>query len=312
MDAKKLKALVKKPAPPSTFGTNPSDPWSAKAGLAEEVITEDMLDDYLKAKGIDPRYVSMQTKVSHAKSHQFKKWARDRKTLGEDRKMEPSHTEKKLQDLKKSVSSHKEVETPRGPGYHKEENRPLDENGFSEAKEADYGGDYQAMVLRMKEKAKKKPVNSDALAARMQASYKKDKEKKMKEDVGDAKAATHADGLTASVDQMQAEKKMSRVKRIKKMMGKVVKEDMYDHEKEDKSVATYGKKPKLDLANKDDSKGENKPQAAAVLSGGKTMTGSERDTVELDPMMRNRPNQPDVTKKDDKKDGKKDENKKDK
>ena len=107
-------------------------------------------------------------------------------------------------------------------------------------------------------------------------------------------------------------KAASMVKALYKKKG--LKEDMYDHEKEDKSVATYGKKPKLETADKDASKGENKPQAAAVLSGGKTMTGSERDTVELDPMMRNRPNQPDVTKKEDKdkKDGKKDDKKKDK
>jgi hypothetical protein len=49
-----------------------------------------------------------------------------------------------------------------------------------------------------------------------------------------------------------------------------------------------------------------------TLTGGKTLTGTERDTVEIDPMMRNRPGQPDVTKKDDKKDGKKEDKKKDK
>ena len=92
----------------------------------------------------------------------------------------------------------------------------------------------------------------------------------------------------------------------------MVKEDLYDHEKEDKSVATYGKKPKMDVADKKDSIGEKKPQAAATLSGGKTLTGTERDTVEIDPMMRNRPGQPDITKKDDKKDDKKEDKKKDK
>jgi hypothetical protein len=44
------------------------------------------------------------------------------------------------------------------------------------------------------------------------------------------------------------------------------------------------------------------------MSGGTTLTGEKRDTVEIDPMMRNRPGQPDVTKKDDKK---KDDDKKD-
>ena len=88
---------------------------------------------------------------------------------------------------------------------------------------------------------------------------------------------------------------------------------MYDHEKEDKSVATYGKKPKMDTADKKDSMGENKPKAAAVVSGGTTLTGQDRDTIEIDPQMRVRPGQPDPTKKDDKKkDDDKKEGKKDK
>ena len=64
---------------------------------------------------------------------------------------------------------------------------------------------------------------------------------------------------------------------------------MYDHEKEDKSVKSPGKK------NNDEQ--DEKRNAAAVLSGGKTMTGSKRDTVEIDPRMRLRPGQPDPTKK---------------
>jgi hypothetical protein len=133
-------------------------------------------------------------------------------------------------------------------------------------------------------------------------------EKKVKEDVGDAKAAVHADGLTTAVDQMQAETKRQRSKSARMIKAlykkKGIKEDLYDHEKEDKSVATYGKKPKFEKGDKDDNVGEKKSQAAAVLTGGKTLTGTERDTVEIDPIMRNRPNQPDVTKKDDKKDDK--------
>jgi hypothetical protein len=91
---------------------------------------------------------------------------------------------------------------------------------------------------------------------------------------------------------------------------RMVKEDLYDHEKEDKSVATYGKKPKFDKADNKDSEGETKPSAAAIMTGGTTLTGQNRDDVEIDPMMRNRPGQPDVTKKDGKKkDGKKEEKK---
>ena len=35
-----------------------------------------------------------------------------------------------------------------------------------------------------------------------------------------------------------------------------------------------------------DSVTKESPQAAAVLSGGKTMTGAPRDTIEIDPMMK--------------------------
>jgi hypothetical protein len=138
-----------------------------------------------------------------------------------------------------------------------------------------------------------------------------------KEDVGDAKAAVNGDGLPNAQLEPVSEKKrqMSKSARMIKALYKkkgMVKEDLYDHEKEDKSVATYGKKPKHEKADEKDSQGEKKPQAAAVLTGGTTLTGAKRDDIEIDPMMRNRPGQPDVTKKDDKdkkKDGKKEEKK---
>ena len=115
---------------------------------------------------------------------------------------------------------------------------------------------------------------------------------------------TYADAKAATPSVMSPgegiSEKMTTAKRVMALKKKMVKEDLYDHEKEDKSVKTYGKKPSFEKADKDDSIGEKKPQAAAVLSGGTTLTGSKRDTVEIDPMMRNRPGQPDVTKKDDK------------
>ena len=106
---------------------------------------------------------------------------------------------------------------------------------------------------------------------------------------------------------MSAKKKMEEQNLLR--LSRVT-EDLYDHEKEDKSVATYGKKPKFDKADKDDSKGEKKPEAAAVMSGGTTLTGTKRDTIEIDPMMRARPGQPDPTKKKEgEKDGKEDKKK---
>jgi hypothetical protein len=137
------------------------------------------------------------------------------------------------------------------------------------------------------------------------------------EDVGDPKAATQspADGANGGNELSEKKRQMSKSARMIKALYKkkgIVKEDLFDGEKEDKSVKTYGKKPKFDKAEKDEG-GENKPESAAVLTGGTTLTGTNRDEVEIDPLMRNRPGQPDVTKKDDKKkDDKKEDKKKDK
>ena len=128
------------------------------------------------------------------------------------------------------------------------------------------------------------------------------------EDVGDPKAAVNADGLNnpslEPADPPSLKNQMSKSARIIKSLYKnkgMMKEDLYDHEKEDKSVATYGKKPKFNQTDEKDSKGENKPEAAAIMTGGTTLTGVKRDDIEIDPMMRNRPGQPDITKKEGKK-----------
>jgi len=67
---------------------------------------------------------------------------------------------------------------------------------------------------------------------------------------------------------------------------KNMKEEMYDHEKDDKGSQSYGKPPKV---GKSKAEGEDKTQAAAILKGGTTLTGQGRDTIEIDPMMRTRP-----------------------
>jgi hypothetical protein len=81
-------------------------------------------------------------------------------------------------------------------------------------------------------------------------------------------------------------KEMSKSARMIKSLykkHKMVKEELYDHEKEDKSVATYGRKPKVEKVQVD---GDENNQAAMVLKGGKTLTGQTRDTLEIDPVMR--------------------------
>ena len=600
--ADKIKAIVKGPAPKETFGTNPSDPWSTKANIAEWAGNPaGLLAKYLKSRGINPKFASKDQKIAHSKTGQFSKWQKDHaerssptgttirgesvdmcKVCGQTpcncTSIEESVDKKDAvtfdipllirvlelarEDIKSDMDLHRVVErliNMRDKGMltmddydaiaaikeevmssvpldhikqaireMNEELEPLDEtwkyhtypdnetarkavkvhhefrdekgmasgnparamgNGkvaykgefkgpkpqkVSEAKESNYGGDYQSTVLRVKELAKKKPVDMKSLAARMQSSYAKDK-KEVKEDISRrgilkgilggaaagaagkasaiagafpspstrAKWAKDAEISNAAEAKRQAEKKkkedaerletntklvdkeqrvnhhslsteetvvegngyddnrtgfakkpreddeghaptkfkaksimdrphtvhidgkpwkkfssghqahaavntltskgkkavavahfkedtyqdsqaatqtvfdgannpndvtppeykgkrliqMSKSARIIKNLYRVkgMKEETYDFEKADKSVAGYGKPPKMSKTDKAITDGD-KEQAAIVLSGGKTLTGDERDTIEIDPKMKMRPNQPEPTK----------------
>lgn len=361
--AKKLKELIKRPAPKSTFGTNPTDPWSAKYDLAETA----MLDRYLSARGINPKFVPVSTKVSHAKSNQFKMWARNHRN--EDVQLEDlSHTAQqsggktaeRANELTKRVKQHKEIKTPPTSMHTVKSVKPHQEEHENcgtpdccgrcdtvQIEEANQHDDISAhlnkhgigshwrnkntcvvhdkhvdKVQKFMDKHTGGYVNvvghSQDVHEEAEQGVAEGKEELHNEDVyQDPQAATQTvfDGANNTNDLAEKRRQLSKSARMIKALYKKhrVSEDMYDHEKEDKSVATYGKKPKMDTADKKDSMGENKPKAAAVVSGGTTLTGQDRDTIEIDPQMRVRPGQPDPTKKDDKKkDDDKKEGKKDK
>jgi hypothetical protein len=367
--SKILKDIVKKNVAPAAkaLGVNPSDPWSAKAKITESAL----LDKYLSARGINPQFVSTNTKVAHAKSAQFMKWKQDhmqkedittKKDDGDARSKEiHSPTRRRETELKKAsqhykikpVTTHKESPnqmtalTPVGEESTKK-TKPTALDKFRKASEkraakhkeiAKKSGGMTVAIDRLEKHLNKEDLQLETkrMSAAMKLARAFDRERqrsdasraradkllnppkppeKVKEDVGDAKAAVNADGLPnpqlepVSERKKQMSKSARMIKALYKKKG-VVKEDMHDHEKEDKSVATYGKKPKFEKADKDEG-GEKKPQAAATLTGGTTLTGEKRDDIEIDPMMRNRPGQPDVTKKDDKKKDGKEDKKKDK
>jgi len=85
------------------------------------------------------------------------------------------------------------------------------------------------------------------------------------------------------VGEKKLSKKASVVKELY-MKHREVREGLYDHEKDDKDAGNYGKKPKLATPDGDQT-GDKKSQAAAVMSGGTTLTGQKRDTVEIDPIL---------------------------
>ena len=93
-------------------------------------------------------------------------------------------------------------------------------------------------------------------------------------------------GVAEAVDKKEMTKSARMIKALYKR--KNVKEETYDWEKEDKSVQTYGKKPKVQMTDKKDSYGEEKPKAAITMTGGTTLTGTKRDDVQIDPMMKKR------------------------
>ena len=108
----------------------------------------------------------------------------------------------------------------------------------------------------------------------------------------DAQAATQTTGMEVenSNSNLDRKREMSKSARLIKSLYKHHKmaEDMYDHEKEDKSVKGF-KKPKID---KNDGTGESfeddKTEAKITISGGKTETNKPRDTIEVDPVLKKR------------------------
>jgi hypothetical protein len=111
----------------------------------------------------------------------------------------------------------------------------------------------------------------------------------------DPQAATEApcDCANNPNDTSEKKRQMTKSARMIKSLYKKhnMKEETYDWEKDDKSQQpSYGKKkPKISKEDDSASYGNNKPEARAIMSGGTTLTGEKRDTVEIDPLMRNRP-----------------------
>ena len=115
------------------------------------------------------------------------------------------------------------------------------------------------------------------------------------EGVGDPQAATQspADGANGGEELAPPKKSIKKVVKEFYSTSRQVQEDLYDWEKDDKAAKPYGKKPTTQKIDGVNNIGDDKPNARLILKGGKTLTGEPRDTVELDPMMKNRSKMPD-------------------
>jgi hypothetical protein len=211
--------------------------------------------------------------------------------------VKPSTPEQQIKNqndsMAKSYASHKRGQYVGDSVVHPEDTNIISEiKGVTEVAPPGFEGTVKAM------KKYKKIDNPWALAWSMKnkgyKSHKKADGTQKNENYQDPMAATSMpNGGANSPDDVTPKDKgkkliqMSKSARIIKSIykRKGMKEEIYDHEKEDKSVATYGKKPKIQTTG--DSTME-KPQAAAIMTGGTTLTGEKRDTIEIDPMMKMR------------------------
>ncbi len=266
-----VKNIVKKPEPADvkpSFGTNPRDPWSATGagggiGLPESITSgrAELLKRYYKSRGYNINYISKNKRVGQSKTGEFEKWKRDHGIYEDEQSVN------EISDT--TVASYKAA-------------AEKDVKELKPHTKGEYGG----------------------IAKRMLSRREKGLERvKMREDnINDPQSACQSPFDGANTTDDVAPKKSKAAKMVKEIYSKHrIKEDMYDHEKDDKGPGTYGKAPKIDKKteiNSDDEKGVN---ARMVLKGGTTLTGEKRDTIEIDPMMKNRNKSPDYMSQDPKK-----------
>lgn len=274
---KKLKDFVKKNPEPARgkVGVDPTDPWSAKANLAED----QWLSRYLLAKGFNPKYTPLDVKIGHSKSGQFLKWKRDhmndfresvdeKDTVTVDIPLLIRLLELAREDIKTDMDLHRVVE------------RLIDIRNKGVLTMDNYD-----FIANMKESVEETDLTRESYHPRKLVKIVNVKEDKFQ----DQQAATQTTGMEVESRKSALSKSARMIKSMYKHNN--MKEDLNDWEKEDKSVQTYGKKPKMNSSDKDNGNdnAEKNDHARAILSGGTTLTGEKRDTVEIDPMMKNRP-----------------------
>lgn len=291
------------------------DDQQKKKTQKEEVepITEDeLLNAYLKTRGINPKTASKISKIAASKTGNFNKWKQQHMRGGrlpvpntEQVTWKASPTLKRQKTLDKAFIKSKPIRIA-GPDMHRNihKGQQNEETDKKDTITMDI-----PLLIRVLELARE-DVKSDAQLHRVVEKLidirnkgtltmddydfvAKLKEQFFPEDTyQDSYAATQTTGpeITSTDDTEKNQKESKAAKMVKSLKKKTVKEDLYDWEKENKSVATYGKKPKVDSS-------PNDPKAAGIIYGGKTLTGQERDIIELDPMMKKPNVQPDFPKK---------------
>jgi len=323
-----VKGVIKKVDPKTSFGSDPNDPWSVKYNIKENITSRrsDLLKQFYKAMGYNMTYVTKNQRVAKAKTGDFIKWKRQHGIYEEDdvqedlnvkpnepirSNIEDSPVKAREKQYKKAAGMHDvpAASAPHANGLRKESGEICqqclvdpcicdDSHGFIEEKDMGLSKDaetrFHAKLDKLVHKTFGKRKDESAV-------YDKPKTKinttDMTEGVGDPQSATQpvadgANGWQENGAPINTTKK-SAGKIVKGIIKKKMQEDLYDWEKDDKSTQPYGKKPSVTKIDGVKNIGDDRPNARLILKGGKTLTGQGRDTVEIDPMMKNRAKVPD-------------------
>ena len=353
----------------ATFQKWKADHKNEEVEYEEPLVEDAILDKYLSSRGINPKYVTKNMKVAHAKSGEFIKWKNDH--MFEEIVTEETDTKDMVcmdipllirvleftrEEMSSDIELHNMVErlinmrdnipldmahydaitsklvkeevldeSPKEGGRRKfsgmynpapkgtfaydqamrkkkhdeiEKNQSKDGSGMTSAIDRLQKHMNKEEVVTEMDKTQTPPGRSgdEKLGVKeytgtpvkakdfMKSTVKSLKKHMNKEDVfQDPQAATQTvfDNGTSTNDTSPKSNMSKSARMIKSIYKKLnMKEDTYDWEKDDKNQTSLGKKTK---------EVKEKPDARAILTGGKTLTGDTRDTLEIDPMMKNRP-----------------------
>jgi hypothetical protein len=259
--AHKLKEILKDGKP--SFGTNPMDPWSAKAGLAES--ESGLLKKFLLSRGINPKYVSKDQKIAHSKSNQFANWRNAHLNIQtEDMTVEPTPVQKRSSDLATAKNKHAEVRTSVGTHdkLHKED--------VKNEKKIEKKVDKIIKILKKEETEQIDELKKSTLASYVKGAMK-DREER-------ATAASFKSGAAGDKYNKadETEKEVKRSKGIDTALGKLAKEETVN-EVSDKTLTSY-----LTKVDADSRKSKMDPTKRPAHKANKSVMGFSRAFNKLD------------------------------
>ena len=237
-------------------------------------FAKDVVDRYIKSMGYNPQTIDRNRRMALTKTIRFQQFAQRMREEVESLQEGEYYPEKVAKALPKGLKSEKDI-------LNHSHEHVTKELGKKQADhlhyyDQDFPSDVVSNYAHLHNKSEKLSLEAlefpgdDGMNAKGSSSKV----------VGE-----RAKGMSKNANLIKSIYKYHKLK-------KAVKEELYDHEKDDKGGnETYGKKPKFAKVKEGEKEdqSDSKTKAAAVLTGGTTLTGQKRDDVEFDPML-NKPN----------------------